>query len=271
MHRVEDARDVLAVAVQDFRVGVGGCAREQRPRHLDMPLAQSHHRIVYRLLPLGLSDQGEERIGHSPRCREDDGGTRPLFAFDDIGDPLHAGGIGDARAAELVYAPALHYVLLCIDKGRSLCGTAFGGWSGADQQRVRRRAEREDGLPRETIDDVDQLGEAFCVFVRTLRDAVRDTLFDVKLEDDMADAPDRRFCRRKLLQNGDAETRLLDHLPDASELSLDALQSREDVALMLDVQRGRRARRARGWVDYSMRIHSASCDLFFGHLMRFTA
>src|SRR4030095_6852578 len=101
-------------------------------------------------------------------------------------------------------------------------------------------------------------------------DAVRDTLFDVKLEDDMTDTPDRRFRRRKLLQNGDAETRLLDHLPNAAELSLDALQSREDVALMLDVQRGR-ARRARGSVDYSMRIHSASCDLFFGHLMRLTA
>ena len=125
-------------------------------------------------------------------------------------------------------------------------------------------------LARETIDDVDQLGEALSVFVRTLSDAVRHTFFDVKLEDDMADAPDRRFCRRKLLQNGDAETRLLDHLPNAAELSLDALQSREDVALMLDVQRGR-ARPARGWVDYSMRIHSASCDLFFGHLMRLTA
>jgi len=125
-------------------------------------------------------------------------------------------------------------------------------------------------LARETIDDVDQLGEALSVFVRTLSDAVRHTFFDVKLEDDMADAPDRRFCRRKLLQNGDAETRLLDHFPDASELSLDALQSREDVTLMLDVQRGR-ALPARGWVDYSTRIHSVSCDLFFGHLMRLTA
>jgi hypothetical protein len=85
----------------------------------------------------------------------------------------------------------------------------------------------------------------------------------------MADAPDRRFCRRKLLQNGDAETRLLDHLPDAAELPLDALQSREDVALMLDVQRGR-ARPARGRVDYSTRIHGASCDLFFGHLRGLT-
>ena len=33
----------------------------------------------------------------------------------------------------------------------------------------------------------------------------------------------------------------------------------------LDVQRGR-ARPARG-VDYSMRIHSASCSQFFGHLL----
>src|SRR4030095_3905681 len=102
----------------------------------------------------------------------------------------------------------------------------------AKPRRVRRAAESEGGLTRKTVDDVAQLGETFCAFVRTLRHAVRDTLFDVKLEDDMADAPDRRFCRRKLLQNGDAETRLLDHLPNAAELSLDALQSREDVALM---------------------------------------
>ena len=103
------------------------------------------------------------------------------------------------------------------------------------------------------------------MFVSTLRDAVRDTPFDVKFEDDMTDAPDRRFRRRKLLQNGDTETWLLNHLSDAAELSLDALQSREDVALMLDVQRGR-ARPARGF-DYSMRIQSGSCGQFFGHLL----
>ena len=117
---------------------------------------------------------------------------------------------------------------------------------------------------RESIDDVDQLGETFGVFVRTLRDAVRDTLFDVKFEDDMTDTPDRRFRRRKLLQNGDTETWLLNHLPNAAELSLDALQSREDVALMLDVQRGR-ARPPRG-LDYSMRIQSGSGGIFVGHL-----
>ena len=103
------------------------------------------------------------------------------------------------------------------------------------------------------------------MFVRTLSDAVRHTLFDVKFEDDMTDAPDRRFRRRKLLQNGDTETWLLNHLPDTAELSLDALQSRKDVALMLDVQRGR-ARPARG-IDYSMRIHSGSGRQFFGHLL----
>ena len=29
---------------------------------------------------------------------------------------MHARGIGDTRAAEFVYAPTVHYVLLCIDK-----------------------------------------------------------------------------------------------------------------------------------------------------------
>src|SRR5215216_1379602 len=125
------------------------------------------------------------------------------------------------------------------------------------------------GLPGEPVDDVHELGEAFGVFVRPLGNAVRDALFDVKFEDDMADAPNRCFRRRQLLQNRDAETRLLDHLADAAELPLDALQSREDIALMLDVQRGR-ARPARG-VDYSMRIQSGSVGLFVGHLKRLTA
>ena len=111
-------------------------------------------------------------------------------------------------------------------------------------------------LARETIDDVDQFGETFGVFVTSLRNAVRNTLFDVKFEDDMTDAPDRRFRRSELLQDGDTESRLLDHLTDAAELTLDALQSREDVALMLDVQRGC-ARLARRF-DYSMRIQSGS-------------
>ena len=61
----------------------------------------------------------------------------------------------------------------------------------------------------------------------------------------MADAPDRRFCRSQLLQDGDTESRLLDHLANAAELTLDALQPREDVALMFEVQR-RRARPAQG-------------------------
>jgi hypothetical protein len=107
------------------------------------------------------------------------------------------------------------------------------------------------------------------MFVRALGDAVRNALLDVKFEDDMADAPNRRFRRRQLLQNRDTETGLLDHLADAAELPFDALQPREDVSLMLDVQRGR-ARPARG-VDYSMRIQSGSGGLFIGHLKRLTA
>lgn len=107
------------------------------------------------------------------------------------------------------------------------------------------------------------------MLVRALGDAVRNALLDVKFEDDMADAPNRCFRRRQLLQNRDTETGLLDHLANAAELPFDALQPREDVTLMLDVQRGR-ARPARG-VDYSMRIQSGSCGLFVGHLKRLTA
>src|SRR5437016_2582475 len=162
-------------------------------------------------------------------------------------------------------APAVHQeIFRGPERSAPLRREAAPAWSGADPLGPR--------LAGESIDDVDELGEAFGVFVGPLRDAVRHTLFDVKFEDDMADAPDRRFRRRQLLQNGDAETGFLDHLANAAELPFDALQPREDVALMLDVQRGR-ARPARG-VDYSMRrmgIQSGSGGLFVGHLKRLTA
>ena len=107
------------------------------------------------------------------------------------------------------------------------------------------------------------------MFVRALRDAVRNTLFDVKFEDDVADSTNRRFRRRQLLKNRDTETRLLDHFPNSAELALDALEARQHIALMIDIKRGR-ARPPRR-VDYSMRVQSGSVGLFVGHLKQLTA
>ena len=93
------------------------------------------------------------------------------------------GGLAVAQSAEAVQRSAPHE-----HSSTARLEGSDVGLSGADRGDPR--------LSRETIDDVDQLGEALSVLVRTLGDAVRHTFFDVKLEDDMADAPDRRFCRR---------------------------------------------------------------------------
>ena len=100
--------------------------------------------------------------------------------------------------------------------------------------------------------DVDQLGEAFGVLVRALGEAVRHTLLDVELEDDMADARDRGLRGSQLLQNRDAGSRLLDHLANSAELPFNPLQTRQHITLMIVIQRVR-ARTVRG-VDYSMRL-----------------
>src|SRR5262245_24603156 len=95
---------------------------------------------------------------------------------------LGCGGRAAAHSAEAVQRSAPHE-----HSSTARLEGSDVGLSGADP---------DPRLSRETIDDVDQLGEALSVLVRTLGDAVRHTFFDVKLEDDMADAPDRRFCRR---------------------------------------------------------------------------
>src|SRR5262245_13278936 len=56
---------------------------------------------------------------------------------------------------------------------------------------------------RKTIDDINQLGEAFDVFVGPARHAVRNTLLDVEFENNVTDASDRRFGRCELLKYGD--------------------------------------------------------------------
>ena len=133
-----------------------------------MPFAQRQHRIVDRLLPLGLRDQRQQRIGDAAARRQHDAEALAFVVVDDVGDALDAGRVGDTRSPELMDPPPVH-------------------------QRV---PDCKEMLTGEAVDDVDELGEAFGVFVAALRDAVGNTLFDVKFEDDMADAPDRRLRSR---------------------------------------------------------------------------
>ena len=86
MNGVKDAGDVLAVAVEDFRVGVRGSTGNERPRHLHVALAQRNDRIVNRLLSLGLGDERQEPVGDAPARRQDDTKARTLFVLEDVGD-----------------------------------------------------------------------------------------------------------------------------------------------------------------------------------------
>ena len=78
MNGVQDAGDVLAIAIEDFGVGVGRRARYERPRHLDVALAQRNDGIVHGLLPLGLRNQREQRVGHAAARRQHDAEARPF-------------------------------------------------------------------------------------------------------------------------------------------------------------------------------------------------
>ena len=58
----------------------------------------------------------------------------------------------------------------------------------------------------------------------------------MKAEDREADAIERRFGRGQLLEDFDAEARLLNHSPDPADLPLDAIETRDDSLLLCLVQ-----------------------------------
>jgi hypothetical protein len=94
----------------------------------------------------------------------------------------------------------------------------------------------QDRLLGEPVEDVDQLREALALFGIALGDAFRHAGFDVKAEDGEADAIERRFGGGELLQDFDAEARLLDHPPDPADLPLDAIETCDDSLLLRFVQ-----------------------------------
>ena len=61
-----------------------------------------------RFLALGGGDQIQQRIGDAAAGRQHDAEARMRILLEDPGHALHAYRIGDARAAELMYAPPLH-------------------------------------------------------------------------------------------------------------------------------------------------------------------
>ena len=84
----------------------------------------------------------------------------------------------------------------------------------------------------EAVEDVDELGEALRAIGIAFVDPVRDALLDVELEHDQADPIQRRLGRGELLEDLDAQPGLLDHPPDPSHLTLDAVQPCDDSLLL---------------------------------------
>ena len=89
-----------------------------------------------------------------------------------------------------------------------------------------------EALLREPVEDIDQLRQALRALGFPLLEAVGHALFDVELQDGEADAIQRRFGGRELLQDFDAQARLLDHPPDTAHLSFDPVQTRNQRLLL---------------------------------------
>lgn len=92
------------------------------------------------------------------------------------------------------------------------------------------------GLARETVEDVDQLGEPSGPLRLPLIDALRHALLDVKPDNGQADAIHGRLGGGELLEDVDAEPRLLDHPADPADLAFDAVESNDERLLLLGVE-----------------------------------
>lgn len=104
----------------------------------------------------------------------------------------------------------------------------------------------------ETIEDVDKFREALTAFRSALFDPIRDAPLDVISEDREADAIERRFGRGELLENIDAESRLLYHPPDPSNLPFDSIEPGHERLLLRLVQHVSRSLFLQGLDHYTV-------------------
>ena len=106
---LQDAGDVVAVGGQllDVLLGIGGA--EQRVGDDDVALPDRFQPLgVAVLLTLGGGDERQQRVGDAAARRQDRRDARQRIVLEDPRDPLHAGGVRDARPAEFVYPPRFH-------------------------------------------------------------------------------------------------------------------------------------------------------------------
>ena len=135
---LQDAGDVAAVGFELLDVVVGRRRGEQRAGDADVPLPD-------RLEPSGIAvlagfggvHERQQRVGDALARRQHRRHARQRVVLENLRDPLHAGGVRHAGAAEFVYAPRFHARSLCID------------FEFAGQRRVRRSGlldlERKNG------------------------------------------------------------------------------------------------------------------------------
>jgi len=88
----------------------------------------------------------------------------------------------------------------------------------------------------ESVEDIHELGEPPAALGLALGNPVGHARFDVKPENREADAIERRFRGGELLQNLDAETRLLHHPADAAHLTFDAIEPCDESLLLRFVE-----------------------------------
>src|SRR5207237_483253 len=96
-------------AAQLLTVLRGVCGSEQRVCNDDVALTNRLETAgVAVLLTLCGGDEREQCVGDASTRRQDSRDAPPRVILKDPCDPLHAGGICDARPAEFVHPPGFH-------------------------------------------------------------------------------------------------------------------------------------------------------------------
>ena len=100
------SRQSWASVGEEFAAGIAG---EQRVGDHFVPVTQLFDTVRERpFMALGGGDEIQQRVGDAAARGQHDAEPRMRILLEDASDALHAYRIGDAGAAELMYAPPFH-------------------------------------------------------------------------------------------------------------------------------------------------------------------
>src|SRR5262249_12262448 len=104
--RMENARQVMAVAIETRQVQPGGLRTENRLRDRRVPVPQCRDMPpVTVVLALGQLDEFQERVRDPAASGQDDAQAGARQRIENSRDTPEAVGVGDARPSELVHDP----------------------------------------------------------------------------------------------------------------------------------------------------------------------